>query len=92
MKKQPPAKPSLDQCATTGRVLLDLAALQKKLRVSNRFTVYAWIKRGLLPKPLKFSRRCVRWDEGEIDSALSRLPRGANGTNPAETRAQLKAA
>ena len=31
-------------------------------------TVWQWVKEGLLPGPVKFGRRCTRWDSSDLDA------------------------
>ncbi len=33
----------------------------------GRSTVWLWVKRGILPGPLKFGQRCSRWDTDDLD-------------------------
>jgi prophage regulatory protein len=49
------------------------AALGKR-----RSAIYADVAAGLLPKPLKFSRRCVRWPSNEIEAIVHARVRGAD--------------
>jgi excisionase family DNA binding protein len=38
----------------------------------TRTTVYCMARRGLLAKPLKFSRRVARWEEKDIEALLEK--------------------
>ena len=32
----------------------------------NRSTIWRWAQRGLLPRPVRISEQCTRWDLDEI--------------------------
>ena len=33
----------------------------------NRSTIWRWAQRGLLPRPIRISEQCTRWDLDEIE-------------------------
>lgn len=33
----------------------------------SRATVWRWVTRGILPRPVRFSRGCTRWKKEEVD-------------------------
>lgn len=44
----------------------------------KRTALYSYINKRGFPKPVKISRRCVRWFADEVDQWLRELPR-SNG-------------
>lgn len=46
--------------------LLALPEVKKKTSVGGTW-IYAQMKIGAFPKPIKLGERCVRWRESEID-------------------------
>ena len=47
--------------------LLKVSEVQARLGIS-RPTIYNWMETGRLPRPIKFSAKCVRWPESVIDA------------------------
>lgn len=33
----------------------------------SRATIWRWVSRGILPKPVKFSHGCTRWRKDQIE-------------------------
>jgi predicted DNA-binding transcriptional regulator AlpA len=48
----------------------DLAAL---FRVS-KITIARWTKQQVLPKPVRFGRRCIRWRPEDLAAFVSKAP------------------
>lgn len=59
---------------TTSDRLLPLKAVMDKIGMGSTW-IYERIKTGEFPKPIKFSERCVRWRESEIQNWIESLPR-----------------
>lgn len=38
----------------------------------HRITLYNWVKRGMLPAPIRLSPRVVGWRESDIEAWLAR--------------------
>ncbi|PKY11545.1 hypothetical protein B1757_03835 [Acidithiobacillus marinus] len=38
---------------------------------ASRSTIYAWVKQGIFPKPVKIGPRAVGWRKSDIDEWLS---------------------
>lgn len=58
-------------------LLLSRKSLAEALEVSES-TVDDFVRRGILPKPLRLSSGCVRWRLASIDQALASLEGGSN--------------
>ncbi|MXY63807.1 MAG: AlpA family phage regulatory protein [Gammaproteobacteria bacterium] len=41
----------------------------------SRPTLYSAIRAGLLPQPIKISKRCVRWKASELQAAIDAAQR-----------------
>ena len=54
--------------------LLKIAEVQKMTGLS-RASVYRRVAEGLLPPPVRFSPRCVRWQMSEVQEHIDALPR-----------------
>lgn len=50
--------------------------LAKRYDVS-RATIWRWVSRGILPKPVKFSRGCTRWHRDDIERRDAELSKSA---------------
>lgn len=59
--------------AATYEVLIDGAEVARRLGVSRK-TVERWVQTKIVPS-YRFGHRCVRFDFGEVRSALSRFER-----------------
>jgi excisionase family DNA binding protein len=55
--------------------LLTSKQVARRLCISVR-TVWRLLQRGTLPKPLRYSRKLVRWRRADIDGFLSANPAG----------------
>jgi predicted DNA-binding transcriptional regulator AlpA len=45
-------------------------------------TVDELVKRGVLPKPFRFSNGCVRWRWADVENAIASLKDGIAGSEP----------
>jgi len=53
-------------------------AEDKNISVS---TVWRWVKQGVLPKPLKLTRRTTVWRADDVDAAIEKM--ASSGANDA---------
>jgi len=44
-----------------------LSQLNKQLGVS-RSSIWAWVKNGSFPKPIKLGKNCTAWNSSDIDN------------------------
>jgi len=44
-----------------------LSQLKKQLSVS-RSSIWAWVKEGSFPKPIKLGKNCTAWNSSDIDN------------------------
>ena len=44
-----------------------LSQLKKQLSVS-RSSIWAWVKQGSFPKPIKLGKNCTAWNSDDIDA------------------------
>jgi excisionase family DNA binding protein len=66
--------PTVSQTASTeagSPKLLTADQVASRLGI-KKGTVYSMTHRGILPKPLKFSRRMARWEEKDIEALLEK--------------------
>ena len=56
--------------------LLKIAEVQELTGLS-RSTIYKKIAEGVLPAPIRLSRRCSRWRDSELQEAIEALPHSA---------------
>ena len=56
--------------------LLKIAEVQE-LTGLGRSTVYKKVAAGVLPAPVRLSRRCARWRASELQAAIEALPRSS---------------
>ena len=63
-KPDPPREPALE--------LLSAAAVARRLAITTR-TLYRLVEAGLVPPPLRFSRKLVRWRAADIEHCLEQL-------------------
>lgn len=47
--------------------LITLAEIKKQLSVSTA-TIYRWMEREGLPRPIRFSSQTVRWKQSEVNA------------------------
>lgn len=52
--------------------LLTRPQVEERMNFSTSH-LYSLVRKGAFPKPLKISRRCVRWRVTDIDDYLKRL-------------------
>lgn len=50
--------------------------LAKRYDVS-RATIWRWVSKGILPKPVKFSHGCTRWRKDQIEQREAERERSA---------------
>jgi predicted DNA-binding transcriptional regulator AlpA len=55
------------------REWLCVKQVARRLEVCER-TVWRWLAKGLLPQPIRYSRRVVRWRASDIDAFLRSAP------------------
>lgn len=51
---------------------LKIESLARELEISER-TIHEMVKRGVLPRPVRLSAGCVRWDWNQVRLALDAL-------------------
>lgn len=66
---------------TQGGIAL-LADVEAMLELSSD-TLRAYVRAGVLPRPLKLGQR-IYWDRAELEAALLRAPRAAKWIGPGE--------
>lgn len=73
---------------------LALLGLPEVLRVTGvkTSTLYAWVEKGLWPRQVKVSSRCVRWPAGEVRQVARARIAGATETQIVELVGRLHAA
>lgn len=49
----------------------------------NRSTIWRWAQRGLLPRPIRISEHCTRWDLDEVDRVDRERDQLDQGRRPA---------
>jgi len=54
------------------QILVSAEELARLLSVST-VTIYDWVRKGKLPQPIRFGRRCSRWRLSEVEAAIDRL-------------------
>jgi prophage regulatory protein len=54
--------------------LLSVKQVAARLSVTPR-TVWRWVAKGALPRPLRLSEGCVRWFDRDVDEFLAGLTR-----------------
>ncbi|MDP4022345.1 hypothetical protein Q8W71_06900 [Methylobacterium sp. NEAU 140] len=59
------------------------ATLARELDMSES-TVSDMVRRGILPRPLRFSAGCMRWRWADVDMALQSLGNSAHAIEDAE--------
>lgn len=42
-------------------------------------TIWEWARKGILPKPIRLSRRCSVWRVGDLDAFLDRREQESRG-------------
>ncbi len=42
-------------------------------------TLWRWVQRGILPKPLKVTNRTTLWDVEAVDAAIVKMAEAQNG-------------
>jgi prophage regulatory protein len=55
--------------------MLTVRQLASLLKLSPR-TIWRWLAQGRLPKPVRYSRTCVRWKASSIRAYVEALPLG----------------
>lgn len=60
--------------------LLRRSEVEERCRIS-RSTIYALMRKGQFPQPLRISSRGVRWSQKEVDKWIASRPR-ATGEKP----------
>lgn len=55
------------------RPMLPIESVMLKFHVRDEDTVREFVRRGIIPPPIKISRKCSRWYEDVIDQALAKL-------------------
>jgi len=63
---------SLIQAPPPVDMLLTVKDVAELLSVNSR-TAWRWVKLGKIPRPLKLSRRAVRWRASEMQSYIDRV-------------------
>jgi excisionase family DNA binding protein len=58
----------------------DLAAL---FRVS-KITIARWVKQGVLPLPIRFGRRCIRWRPEDLAAHVAAMPAATTAETESE--------
>ncbi len=52
--------------------MLTSADIMRMFKVA-RSTLWYWVRRGVLPQPIRFSPTCIRWRRDEVEAALQKL-------------------
>ena len=54
--------------------LLNLKEVSQRVKL-KKSAIYAHVRDGRFPAPLRISRRAIRWKEAEVENYVSSLPR-----------------
>jgi len=60
------ARRSMAELIKSIKRFLSVGDLADRFQV-ERSTIYTWMRRGQLPPPVRFSRKCLRWDDSSIE-------------------------
>ena len=60
---------------------MSCATLARELDVSES-TVHEMVRRGVLPRPVRLSAGCVRWNWADVQSALGSMTAGGTDVDP----------
>jgi predicted DNA-binding transcriptional regulator AlpA len=72
MARRPPPKPG--PAVEPVLDLMSAAAVARRLAITTR-TLYRLVEAGLVPAPIRFSRKLVRWRAADIERCLEQLQR-----------------
>lgn len=72
-------------------LLLSRKSLAEALEISES-TVDEFVRRGVLPKPLRLSPGCVRWRLASVDHALASMEAGGKDAPTQEAEAGVQRA